>query len=112
MVSNTTLVESYIVEDHAYKQVERDAEDVDDCGATFLGHVLAAHLHHAGPEDADGRLKYAEGNELHLTRKTNGCEAQPHGHICISRRITDFPVHFRNFRIGVASDLFLIASML
>lgn len=54
-------VVAYIVQHDADKHVERYSKEVDDGGAALFRHILAAHFHHAWPEDADTRLKHTEG---------------------------------------------------
>ena len=60
---------AYIVEHDADKHVEGYPEEVDDGGAALLWHILAAHLHHAGPEEAHAGLKHTEGQQLDLALK-------------------------------------------
>ena len=66
----------HIVQDDADEHVEGDAEEVDDGGAHLLRDVLAAHLHHAGPEEADRKLKDAEGDQLQLPLEGDACSSQ------------------------------------
>ncbi len=55
-----------MVQDKADEDVEGNTEEVDDGGPDLLGHMLAAHLHHAGPEQADHELEAAECHQLDL----------------------------------------------
>ena len=55
-----------MVQDEADKNVERDAEEVDDGRPDLLWHVLTPHLHHARPEYTHHKFKGAEGHELDL----------------------------------------------
>ncbi len=67
---------AHVVEDDADKEVEGDAEEVDDGGAHLLGHVRRAHLHHARPEQAHAELKHAERHQLDLPLKGDACTVQ------------------------------------
>ena len=60
------VLKTYVVEDDTDKEVERDAEEVDDGGTHLLGHVGCTHLHHARPEQAHAELEHAEGHQLDL----------------------------------------------
>ena len=64
---------TYVVQDKADKDVQRDAEEVDDGGSDLLGHMLAPHLHHAWPEDAHHELKGTESYQLNLARSGDPC---------------------------------------
>ena len=55
---------AHIEEDKADEEVEGDAEEVEDCGAQVLGHILAAQLHHGGPEHAHQDLSQAHAAAL------------------------------------------------
>ena len=49
-----------MVQDETDENVEGDPEEVDDGRPDLLWHMLAAHLHHAGPEQAHHELKAAK----------------------------------------------------
>lgn len=55
---------AHIIEDNADKEIEGDAEEVDDGGAQLLGHVLASHLHHRGPKQAHAEFEHAKRRQL------------------------------------------------
>lgn len=65
---------THIVQHDADEHVERDPEEVDDGGSALFGQVLAAHLHHAGPEEAHTRFKHTEGQQLNLALKRDACK--------------------------------------
>lgn len=65
---------THIVQHDADKHVERDPEEVDDCRSALFWHILAAHLHHAGPEEAHTRFKHTEGQQLNLALKGDACK--------------------------------------
>ena len=65
--------EAYIVEDNADKQIQRHSEQVDNCGPHLLWYMLTAHLHHAGPEQADSKFEDTEGNQLQLPLECDAC---------------------------------------
>lgn len=67
-------VRAYIVQHDADKHVEGYSEEVDDGGAALFWHILAAHLHHAGPENADACLKHTEGYQLDLAFEGDPCQ--------------------------------------
>ena len=67
-------VAAYVVKHDADKHVERYSEEVDDGRAALFWHILAAHLHHTWPEDADTCLKYTEGQQLDLAFKGYPCQ--------------------------------------
>ena len=72
--AGTENVGAYIVKHDADEQVERYPEEVDDGGTALLWHILAAHLHHAWPEDANTGLKHTEGQQLDLAFKSDPCQ--------------------------------------
>ena len=72
----------YIVQHDAHKHVEWYPEEVDDGGSALLWHVLAAHLHHAGPEQPNTGLKDTEGQQLHLACQVDACKT---GNISVLR---------------------------
>jgi len=67
---------THVAEHDAHKCVEWDAEDVDDCRAQLLRHVVGPHRHHAWPEDAHAQLKRAEGQQLDLALERDGLALQ------------------------------------
>lgn len=67
-------VRTYIVQHDADKHVEGYSEEVDNGGTALFWHILAAHLHHAGPEDADACLKHTEGYQLDLAFEGDSCQ--------------------------------------
>ena len=60
---------AYIVQHDADKHVKRYSEEIDDGRAALFRHILAAHLHHAWPEDANTCLKHTERQQLNLALK-------------------------------------------
>lgn len=67
-------VRAYIVQHDADEHVEGYSEEVDDSRTALFWHILAAHLHHAGPEDADACLKHTEGQQLDLAFEGDPCQ--------------------------------------
>lgn len=64
---------THIVEHDADKHVERDPEEVDDCGPALLRHILASHFHHAGPKETHTGLKHTKSQQLNFTLKSDAC---------------------------------------
>jgi hypothetical protein len=67
---------THVAKHDADKQVQRDAEYVDNGGAQLLGHVVRPQLHHRRPEHAHAGLKHAKGDHLHLPSQRDGLALQ------------------------------------
>ena len=76
MLEAAVETETHIVQHDAHKHVEGNPEEVDDGGSAFFRHVLAAHLHHAGPEQTHASLKDTEGQQLYFALKCDACNQQ------------------------------------
>lgn len=60
---------TYIVQDNADEDIERNAEKVHDCASGFFRDVLGSHLHYGWPKQSYTCLKYTEPKELKATRE-------------------------------------------
>ena len=55
---------AYIVQHHAYEDVERYAEEVHDGASSLLRNVLGSHLHYGRPKYTNAGLKNTEAKQL------------------------------------------------
>lgn len=60
---------TYVVQDDAHKDVERNAEKVHNGASGLLRDVLGPHLHDGWPEYAHTSLKGTESKKLNTTSK-------------------------------------------
>lgn len=60
---------TYIVQDNADKDIQRNTEEVHDCASGFFRDVLGSHLHYGWPKQSYTRLKYTEPEKLKATRE-------------------------------------------
>lgn len=55
---------TYIVQHHAYEDVERNAEKVHDGASSLLRNILGSHLHYGRPKYTNTGFKSTEAKQL------------------------------------------------